>query len=87
MTKTYDIDFKKTLVDLYQSGQSVTSLSKEFKVAATTLYKWIDAYSKDEKFGVSGVSNDELKQLKREIAKLKEQNEILKEAIVIFTSK
>lgn len=84
MTKTYDIDFKKTLVDLYQSGQSVTSLSKEFKVAATTIYKWIDAYSKDEK---SGVSNDELKQLKREIAKLKEQNEILKEAIVIFTSK
>lgn len=39
MTKTYDIDFKKTLVDLYQSGQSVTSLSKEFKVAATTIYK------------------------------------------------
>jgi transposase len=75
MTKTYDIDFKKTLVDLYQSGQSV---------ASTTLYKWIDSYSKDEK---SGVSNDEFKQLKREIAKLKEQNEILKEAIIIFTSK
>lgn len=84
MTKTYDIDFKKTLVDLYQSGQSVTSLSKEFKVAATTIYKWIVAYSKDEK---AGVSNDELKQLKRGIAKLKEQNEILKEASVIFTSK
>lgn len=84
MTKTYDVDFKKTLVDLYQSGQSITSLSKEFKVAATTLYKWIDAYSKDAK---SGVSNDELKTLKREIAKLKEQNEILKEAIIIFTSK
>lgn len=39
MTKTYDIDFKKALVDMYQSGQSVTSLSKEFKVAATTIYK------------------------------------------------
>ncbi len=50
----------------------MTSLSKEFKVGATTLYKWIEAYSKDKK---SGVSNDELKQLKREIAKLKEQNE------------
>lgn len=84
MTQTYDVDFKKTLVDLYQAGQSVASLSKEFKVASTTLYKWIDAYSKDEK---SCVSNDEFKQLKREIAKLKEQNEILKEAIIIFTSK
>ncbi|MBK5077335.1 transposase [Lactococcus lactis] len=49
MTKTYDIDFKKTLVDLYQSGQSVASLSKEFKVASTTLYKWIESYWKKQK--------------------------------------
>lgn len=84
MTKAYDIDFKQTLVDLHLSGQSVTSLSKEFKVAPGTLYKWIDLYGKDDK---SGISNAEVKELKRELAKLKEQNEILKEAIVIFTSK
>lgn len=83
-TKKYDIEFKKTLVDLFQSGQSVISLSKEFGVASGTLYKWIDLYGKSQ---VSGVSKDELRQLKRENAKLMEQNEILKKAIVIFTNK
>jgi transposase len=83
-TKKYDIEFKKTLVDLFQSGQSVISLSKEFGVASGTLYKWIDLYGKTQG---SGVSKDELRQLRRENAKLMEQNEILKKAIVIFTNK
>lgn len=83
-TKKYDIEFKKTLVDLFQSGQSVISLSREFGVASGTLYKWIDLYGKTQGLGVS---KDELRQLRRENAKLMEQNEILKKAIVIFTNK
>ena len=83
-TKKYDLSFKKTLVELYQSGQSVKELSEDFGVASGTLYKWLDLYGKDT---ISGVSNDELRQLKRENAKLMEQNEILKNAIVIFTTK
>lgn len=84
MVKKYDIEFKKTLVDLYQSGQSVKSLCSEYGVASVTLYKWIDLYAKDSQ---SGVSNAELKQMRKELSKLKEQNEILKKAIVIFTNK
>ncbi len=84
MVKKYDDTFKKTVVELHASGQSVSSLSKEYGVAQSVLYKWIDRYSKDKS---SGTSKDELLQMKRENAKLKEQNEILKKAIVIFTNK
>ncbi|WP_285023860.1 transposase, partial [Lactococcus garvieae] len=44
----YDPTFKETLVDLYQTGQSVLELSKEYGVNAGTIYKWIDLYGKDE---------------------------------------
>ncbi|MGI1837406.1 transposase [Lactococcus garvieae] len=42
MVKRYEQSFKETLVELYDSGQSVPSLSSEYGIAQTTLYKWID---------------------------------------------
>ncbi|MFK4936796.1 transposase [Lactococcus garvieae] len=80
----YDQTFKKTLVDLYHTGKSVPELSKEYGVHTGTLYKWIDLYGKNES---TDLSKAELKAMKSEIAKLKEKNEILKKAIVIFTNK
>jgi len=80
----YDQTFKETLVDLYQTGQSVLELSKEYCVNTGTLNKWIDLYGKNEP---TDLSKAELKAMKSEISKLKEQNEILKKAIVIFTNK
>ena len=44
MVKRYEQSFKETLVELYDSGQSVPSLSSEYGIAQTTLYKWIDKY-------------------------------------------
>ena len=46
MVKRYEQSFKETLVELYDSGQSVPSLSSKYGIAQTTLYKWIDKYSK-----------------------------------------
>ena len=59
-------------------------MSKEYGVNAGTLYKWIDLYGKNEP---TALSKAELKAMKSEIANLKEQNEILKKAIVIFNNK
>jgi transposase len=84
MVKKYEVEFKQTIVELYQAGQGVTSLSKEYGITSSTIYKWIDLYAKDTQ---TKVSNAELKAMRKEMAKLKEQNEILKKAIVIFTNK
>lgn len=48
MVKRYEQGFKETLVELYDSGQTVLSLSSEYDIAQTILYKWIDKYSKKE---------------------------------------
>jgi len=84
MQKRYDEDFKKTLVELYQSGQTVTDLSKEYGVAGTTLYKWIDLYAKDKQ---DGVSKAEFLSLKKQLARTREENDILKKVLTIFAEK
>lgn len=38
MVKRYEQAFKETLVELYDSGQSVPSISSEYGIAQTTLY-------------------------------------------------
>lgn len=35
-------DFKQQIIDLYQSGNSVSYLSSEYGVANVTIYKWLN---------------------------------------------
>ena len=68
----------------YHSGQSVTQLSKEYDVAPATIYKWIDLYSKSNE---SSVSKADFLELKRQLAKVKEERDILKKVLTIFAEK
>jgi len=85
--KTYDEDFKKTLVDLYHSGKGVTELSREYGISTVNIYKWIRRYSPIKTSTGEVTSNDEILKLKKEIAQIKEENEILKKAVAIFSKK
>ena len=78
MQKRYSKEFKETLIAFYHSGQSVTQLSKEYDVAPATIYKWIDLYS---------TSNADFLELKRQLAKVKEERDILKKVLTIFAEK
>lgn len=47
--KRYDEDFKRTLVNLYQSGRKFqAALCKEYGVSITSLSSWIKQYSTAE---------------------------------------
>ena len=39
--KKYNDDFKKTIVELYHTGSSVSTLSSEYGISEVTIYKWI----------------------------------------------
>ncbi len=84
MQKRYSQEFKDTLLDFYHSGQSVTQLSKEYGVAPATIYKWIDLNSKSNE---SSVSKADFLELKRQLAKVKEERDILKKVLTIFAEK
>ena len=84
-SKNYDVDFKKNIAYLYRNGKGASELSREYGVAKSNIYKWISLYSPVKTSTGEAISNNEILKLKKEMFKLKEENEILKKAIVIFS--
>lgn len=39
MRKQYSKDFEVTIIYLYQTGESVTHLFKEYRISSATIYK------------------------------------------------
>lgn len=80
MVKQYEQSFKETLAELYDSGQTVSSLSSEYGIAPTTL----DKYSK--KGGQDYYKGDFIA-LKKELARVQEERDLLKKVLTIFAEK
>ncbi len=78
--------FKK-IVDLYLSKKPAFEITREYGISSSVLYKWVKLYSPIKTEDGTVTTNKELQKLKKELAKVKEENEILKKAIAIFTQK
>lgn len=85
--KKYNEDFKKMIVDLYNSGSSAKDLSSEYGVSEVTIYAWIKKFSPIQTEDGDTVTADEIAQMKKQMLKLQEENEILKKAMAIFAKK
>jgi len=82
MTKPrYTEDFKRMIIELYQTGTSVKQLSKEYGLSEQVIYKWKKKYLPSPSASFSQKDMDEVK---RENAKLKEQVEILKKVLTMY---
>lgn len=87
MSQKYTKEFKETIVQLHEAGQPVSVLVKEYGVANQTIYKWLQLYGKSGKSKDQNVSLHEHQKMRKEMAKMKEENEILKKALTIFAKK
>lgn len=85
--KKFNEDFRKMVVDLYSSGQTVRDLSSEYGVSEVTIYKWIKRYSPMDIADGTTVTPDDFVKLKKQMLRLQEENEILKKAMAIFAKK
>ena len=83
--KQYDEDFKKTIVDLYETGKTIADLSREYGVGQTNIRNWINKYQKITTSTGEITNNDELLKLKKELQQVQLENEILKKAVAIFS--
>ena len=82
----YDEDFKRTLVNLYQSGgKTQAALCREYGIAPMSLNRWIKQYSTVETDDGEVLTAKQVKELQKRMAQLEEENLILKKAIAIFT--
>ncbi|WP_193063830.1 transposase [Oceanobacillus oncorhynchi] len=85
--KKYNEDFKKMIVDLYNTGSSARDLSNEYGVSEVTIYAWAKRYSPIKIEDGSTVTPDEMVKMKKQMLRLQEENDILKKAMAIFAKK
>lgn len=84
--KSYNEEFKKTIVELSQKNKKpAAEIIREYGISSSTLYKWINLYGEIKTDDGEITNNNELRQLKKDLFKLKQENEILKKAVAIFT--
>lgn len=81
MRESYTKDFIQTIIDLYNSGKSVTDLSVEYGIKKVTIYSWINQNKPALKVDDEELSKSDIIALKKRIMELEEENEILKKAL------
>ena len=90
--RTYDKEFKLNSVRLFlESGRSCKEISKELGIPPATLATWLESHKKEglEAFPGKGhikSSDVEVAQLRKDLAIAREERDILKKALGIFSS-
>jgi transposase len=84
----YDQDFKKMIVDLYNTKEhTYASLESEYGISAGTIQRWVKQFTPIQIDIDDSMSPAEIKDFRKEMAKLREENEILKKAMAILAKK
>jgi len=86
--KQYDDEFKRHIVELYESGQTKASLAKEYGLAPTSVNNWISFYQNSGSFKAKDNRSEEEKKIKELEAQLRYKQmeiDILKKAMVIMS--
>ena len=98
--KNYTEDFKKMIIEVYNTGKPIKEICEEYGVSTTSLNNWINQVQPKEKISKKSIittnknkNNDrkdpkdaeEISKLKKENEKIKMELEILKKAIAIFS--
>ena len=90
--RVYDKEFKKNAVKLYtDSERSLSQVSVELGIPNATLAGWVQSYKADKEEAFPGKggfkpSDAEMMKLRKELAIAREERDILKKALGIFSS-
>lgn len=91
MGKHYEKEFKLMIVELLEAGQSVKSVSEEYHLNDSMIRRWRREYqSNKEPFTGKGIPSltpegKEMAKLKKELKEVREERDILKKAVGIFS--
>lgn len=88
--KRYTEEFKAQAVELLRTGKPVSELAEELCLSTDLLYRW----KRGAQVGSEGMravgerpEADDLRALRREVAQLRMENDILKKAAIILGTK
>src|SRR5215472_827590 len=89
--KTYTAEFKREAVRLAQnSGKPIAQVARELGISDTSIHQWRKelAAHGDEAFPGSGhqtAQEEEIRRLKRELEVTRQERDILKKALIVFS--
>lgn len=89
--KNYTEEFKRQALELSETREgSMAQLERELGITAGLIYKWRERYRLDKQDGkvkpsVEREEAAEIRRLKRELARVTQQRDILKKAIEVFS--
>ena len=89
MSKQYDEEFKKELVNEYLKGASLNDIFIKYGIPKSTLNGWVKKYSEECHYTKpqtkeTNISAEELRTLNKKIAELEKENNFLKKAAAFF---
>ena len=83
----YDAEFRQRMIDLVRAGRSPAELGREFEPSAQTIQNWVKQADLDSGARTDGLTTDErgeLVRLRKEVKRLKMEQEILGKAAAWF---
>ena len=90
MAKTrgaYPPEFRRQMVELVHAGRTPEELAHEFEPTAQSIRNWVAQWDRNAGRGDGGLTTaerEELKRLRRENARLRQEKEILRKAAAFF---
>lgn len=85
--KQYDDEFKREAVRLAEKaeaeGRSKATIAHDLGINPNNLYNWINKSVKDADGSI--ITDSELTKLRKEVRDLREERDILKKAVAIFS--
>lgn len=86
--RVFSKEFKREAARLArESDKSLTAIAKELGISPGLLSKWVREVEAEEKTGLTPEELEELKELRKENARLKEEVTILGKATAFFASR
>ena len=86
--ESYSAEFRENAVKRANESNNIAQTARELGIKENTLYNWVSKYARPvETTNVSRSDEhlyDELKRLKKEVARLTEERDILKKAAAYF---
>lgn len=88
--RTYSDEFKQKMVELYNSGKPRAELIREYELTPSALSSWIIKYNSTGSFNINDNRSEEEKELiklRKEVQRLRMENDILKQVALIMEQK
>jgi transposase len=85
--KTYTDEFKTMIAELVLSGKTVKEVASEYSLSETAVRNWSKKKAPINVKNGDTTNLEEINRMRKENARLKEENDILKKAMAIFAKK